>query len=68
MNPVSVRITQIREQLAQRAARRAEHRELKRQILAYSSESDRQELYAVLDRHTAQEGAEVRRILAGAGI
>ena len=42
----------------------AAHRALAREIDGYTSESDLNDLFAILDRHSDQETAGIRRILA----
>ena len=40
-----------------------EQRQLERELAEYRSDSDRQDLYAMLSRHTAEEVAPIERIL-----
>ena len=40
-----------------------EQRQLEREIAEYRTDSDRQDLYAMLSRHTAEEIAPIERIL-----
>lgn len=51
---------------ALRAARTAltAHQELERDLAAYTSQSDLDDLYAMLDRYGDRETAQIRRILA----
>ena len=44
-------------------AERREQRELERELAEYRSDSERQELDAMLSRHTAEEIAPIERIL-----
>jgi hypothetical protein len=39
-------------------------RKLERELALYTSESDLNDLYAILDRHSDEETADIRRILA----
>jgi hypothetical protein len=44
-------------------AQRREQRELERELAEYRTESERQDLAAILSRHTAEEIAPIERIL-----
>lgn len=52
--------TQLRESRDAHAARSA----LRRELADYSSPQDQDDLYAILDRYSDQETADIRRILA----
>ena len=52
--------TQLRESRDAHAARAA----LERELASYSSESDLNDLHAILDRYSDHETAQIRRILA----
>ena len=47
-----------------RRARRAGDPALERELASYNSPSDLDDLHAILDRYSAQETAQIRRILA----
>jgi hypothetical protein len=53
----------IRSQLREIFADRAEHRDLERDLADYTSEKDRTDLVAILDRHSDAETGDIRRIL-----
>jgi hypothetical protein len=53
----------IRSQLREIFADRAEHRVLERDLARYTSEKDRTDLVAILDRHSDAETGDIRRIL-----
>jgi hypothetical protein len=53
----------IRSQLREILADRAELRELERELADYTSEKDRTDLVAILDRHSDAETGDIRRIL-----
>jgi len=50
----------IKEMLAARAA----HKELERELSAYVSTTDMNDLDAILDRHDEEQAASIRRIIA----
>ncbi len=52
--------TQLRESRDARAARTA----LERELASYNSQSDLDDLHAILDRYSDRETAQIRRILA----
>jgi hypothetical protein len=54
----------IRMQLRQTRQARAARRTLERELANYTTQTDRNDLDAVLDRHSEQETADIRRILA----
>ena len=43
---------------------RATHRVLARELASYTSQSDLDDLHAILDRHSDEETRDIRRILA----
>jgi len=51
--------TQLRDSRDAHAARAA----LERELASYSSQADLDDLHAILDRHSDQETADIRRIL-----
>jgi hypothetical protein len=53
----------IRSQLREILADRAELRDLERDLADYTSEKDRTDLVAILDRHSDAETGDIRRIL-----
>jgi hypothetical protein len=56
--------TALRGQLQHTRDERAARRALEREIEGYTSESDLNDLHAILDRHSDRQTAEIRRILA----
>ncbi|SOD74500.1 hypothetical protein SAMN05892883_3686 [Jatrophihabitans sp. GAS493] len=62
--PASPLFSELREQLAERRAARKARRELERELAHYSSAADRLELDAILSRHSIEETAEIRHVLA----
>lgn len=56
--------TIIRTQLRDLSAVRATHKSLERELSAYTSESDRLDIQATLDRYSDADTADIRRILA----
>ena len=56
--------TALRGQLQHARHEHATRRALEREIASYTSESDLNDLHAILDRHTSHEAAELRRILS----
>ncbi|HLI40343.1 MAG TPA: hypothetical protein VKV35_01685 [Streptosporangiaceae bacterium] len=44
---------------------RARRKRLERELVSYTSRSDLDDLEAILDRHSDEETADIRRILAG---
>ena len=56
-------ITTLRTAADRNRAERREQRQLERELAEYRSHSDRQDLYAMLSRHTAEEIAPIERIL-----
>jgi hypothetical protein len=58
------RWTVIREELRGARAARAARRSLERELASYTSPGDLNDLDAILYRHSEQETADIRRILA----
>jgi hypothetical protein len=56
--------TTVRTQLRDSRDAHAEHVALQRELAAYSSPEDLNDLHAILDRYPDQETAGIRRILA----
>jgi hypothetical protein len=56
--------TTIRCQLRQLRESHAERKSLERELAAYTSESDLNDLGAILDRYSESDTADIRRILA----
>ena len=56
--------TVVREELRNARAARAARRSLERELASYTSPSDLNDLDAILDRHSEEETADIRRILA----
>jgi hypothetical protein len=54
----------IREEFRGARAARAARQSLEREIASYTSPSDLDDLAAILDRHSEEETADIRRILA----
>jgi hypothetical protein len=63
-NLLSPTLTTIRGQLRQRRDARAERKSLERELAAYTSENDLNDLGAILDRYSEAETAAIRHILA----
>jgi hypothetical protein len=63
-HPLSRRWTVIQEDLRRTRAARAARRSLERDLATYTSPSDLNDLDAILDRHSEEETAGIRRILA----
>jgi hypothetical protein len=57
-------LTAVREQIRESREERAARAALERELASYSSESDLNDLHAILDRYSDQETAQIRRILA----
>jgi hypothetical protein len=58
------RWTEIREEVRGTRAARAERKTLRRELASYTSASDLNDLDAILDRHSDDETADIRRFLA----
>jgi hypothetical protein len=58
------RWTALRGQFQHARDARATRRALERELSTYTSQSDLDDLHAILDRYSAHETADIRRILA----
>jgi hypothetical protein len=56
--------TTLRSQFEHAREARATRRALERELSSYTSQSDLNDLHAILDRHPDHQTAEIRRILA----
>ena len=56
--------TAIREEFRGARAARAARKSLERELASYTSPGDLDDLAAILDRHSDEETADIRRILA----
>jgi hypothetical protein len=56
-------VTTVRSTLARRRSARREQLRLERELAAYSTPRERDELMAILARHTAEQIAPVERVL-----
>lgn len=54
----------IRRQLRQTRQARITRKTLQRELASYTTQTDRNDLDAILNRHSEQETADIRRILA----
>ncbi|MGZ4596683.1 MAG: hypothetical protein ACXV4A_00775 [Actinomycetes bacterium] len=63
MSPATSTITTLRSSLAQRRSERREQQQLERELATYNTPADRLELDLLLERHTADETAQIKRIL-----
>jgi hypothetical protein len=57
-------LTALRGQLEHSRDARSTRKALQRELATFTSQSDLDDLYAILDRHTEEETAHIRRILA----
>jgi hypothetical protein len=64
-NLLSPTLTTVRGQLRDLRERQTKRQLLRREIAAYTSDNDLNDLEAILARHSDAETAEIRRILAG---
>ena len=62
--PLASLWTTVREQLRETRDAHAERMALQRELAAYNSPEDLNDLHAILDRYPDQETANIRRILA----
>ncbi len=60
----SPRLTAIRDELRSARAARAARKSLERELSSYTSDNDLNDLGAILARHSDEETAEIRHILA----
>lgn len=63
MSAIRSTVTTLRSTADRYRAERRELRQLEREIAEYRTDSERQDLYAMLSRHTAEEIAPIERIL-----
>ena len=63
MQRIRSAVTTLRSTWARQRAARSEQRSLERDLAEHRSEAERQELYAILSRHTAEQAAPIERIL-----
>jgi hypothetical protein len=63
-HPRTLLWTALRGQLRHTRETLAARKALEREIAGYTSQSDLNDLHAILDRHTDHQAAEIRRILA----
>ena len=63
-SPVSQLWTTVRDELRDARAARAERKALEHDLAAYTTEADLNDLGAILDRHTPEETADIRRLIA----
>jgi hypothetical protein len=66
MNTLLDSITSFRAELIELRAARARHKQLVRELSAYTSIADRVEIETIVARYPEEETVEVRQILAGA--
>jgi hypothetical protein len=62
--PLGRRLAAIRRDFRGDRAARAERRTLQRELSSYTSQADLNDLEAILDRHSDEETADIRRFLA----
>jgi predicted secreted Zn-dependent protease len=62
---VSPLVAAVRDELREARAARTTRRSLERELESYRSAADLNDLEAILDRHSEEETADIRRILAG---
>lgn len=62
---VSPRLGAILDELREARQARAARKALERDLASYTTEADLNDLDAILDRHSDEETADIRRILAG---
>ena len=63
-SPVTHLWTSVRDELREARAARAARKALEHDLSGYRSQADLNDLGAILDRHTPEETADIRRILA----
>ena len=63
-SPVTQMWASVRDELREARAARAERKALEHDLASYTSEADLNDLGAILDRHSPEETADIRRILA----
>ena len=62
---VSPRLAAIRGELREAREARAARKALERDLASYTTQADLNDLDAILERHSDEETADIRRILAG---
>jgi len=62
-SPVAHLWASVRDQLREARAARAARKALEHDLAGYTSQADLNDLGAILDRHSAEETADIRRIL-----
>ena len=63
-SPVTQLWASVRDELREARAARAARKALERELSGYTTEADLNDLGAILDRHSPEETADIRRILA----
>ena len=63
MSTIRTAVTTLLSTTALRRAARSERRRLEHDLAEYRSEGERQDLYAILSRHTPAEAAPIERML-----
>ena len=63
-SPVTQLWTSVRDELREARAARAARKALEHDLAGYTSQADLNDLGAILDRHSAEETADIRRILS----
>jgi hypothetical protein len=63
-SPVTQLWTSVRDELREARAARAARKALEHDLASYTSQADLNDLGAILDRHSAEETADIRRILS----
>ena len=63
-SPVTQLWATVRDELRDARAARAERKALEHDLAGYTTEADLNDLGAILDRHSEEETADIRRILA----
>lgn len=63
MSTLRTAVTALRSATARKSAARTERRRLEHDLAEYRSEAQRQDLYAILSRHTPEQSAPISRIL-----
>ncbi len=59
------RLAAIRDELREAREARAARKALERDLASYTRQADLNDIDAILDRHSDEETADIRRILAG---
>ena len=62
-SPVTQMWASVRDELREARAARAARKALEHDLAGYTSQADLNDLGAILDRHSAEETADIRRIL-----